>query len=196
MVHSPRRQSWGSSVLGNKWKICSSLSTNLKLLSQIQGNLINNRDYVLVYNFCWGGRCEYCTGLERKKQQKAKKKSYTYIRSLVYLLAMFTLILFCIFCWRLFFQWRFDPIPGHDLPVRDFGITLIGPTTLSRSPLDERSAWRRDHALKTHNTQRRQTSVLPAGFETTVPASFRPQTYTLERAVTGIGFSLEIRRDS
>jgi len=33
--------------------------------------------------------------------------------------------------------WRFDPIPGHDLPLRGFAITLIGQTTLGKSPLDD-----------------------------------------------------------
>ena len=94
-----------------------------------------------------------------------------------------------------FFQWRFDPIPGHDLPVRDFGITPIGPITIGRIPPDERSARSRDLSLETHNTQQRQASVLPAGFETTVPASVRLQTHALDCAVTGIGFSLEISRD-
>jgi hypothetical protein len=113
---------------------------------------------------------------------------------LVYLLAMFTLLFSsAFFFWIFFLQWLFDPIPGHDLPVRDFGITLIGPITLGRSPLDERSARRRERSLKTNNTQQRP--VLPAGFETTVPASFRPQTHALDRAVTGIGFSLRISKD-
>jgi hypothetical protein len=137
-------------------------------------------------------------GSRNKKQQKAEKRSYTscshifnlsyiYKKKLHKFCTTFSLEFF-------FFQWRFDPIPGHDLPVRDFGITLIGPTTLG-SPLDERSARSRDRSLKTHNNQQRQTSVLPAGFETTVPASFRPQTHTLDGAVTGIGFSLDISRD-
>jgi hypothetical protein len=32
---------------------------------------------------------------------------------------------------------RFDPIPGHGLPLRGFAITHIGHTTLSGTPLDE-----------------------------------------------------------
>jgi hypothetical protein len=32
--------------------------------------------------------------------------------------------------------------------------------------------------------------MLPAGFEPAAPASDRPQTHALERAATGIGFSL------
>jgi hypothetical protein len=34
----------------------------------------------------------------------------------------------------------------------------------------------------------RQTPMPPVGFEPTIPASARPQTYALDRAATGIGF--------
>jgi len=39
----------------------------------------------------------------------------------------------------------------------------------------------------TRNTHNRQTSMPPVGFETTIPASERQQTYALERAATGTG---------
>jgi len=32
---------------------------------------------------------------------------------------------------------RFDPIPGRGLPLQGFAITLIGNTTVGRTPLDE-----------------------------------------------------------
>jgi magnesium-transporting ATPase (P-type) len=57
--------------------------------------------------------------------------------------------------------------------------------TFGRNPLDEWSALRRDLYLTTHNTHNRQTSMPPAGFEPTISASERPQTYVLDRAVTG-----------
>jgi hypothetical protein len=38
-------------------------------------------------------------------------------------------------------------------------------TTVGRTPLDERSAHRRDLYLTTHNTHNRQTSMPPVGFE-------------------------------
>jgi hypothetical protein len=59
--------------------------------------------------------------------------------------------------------------------------------TVGRTPLDEWSARRRDLYLTTHNTHTRQPFMLPAGFEPTIPASERPQTYALDRAATGIG---------
>jgi hypothetical protein len=60
-------------------------------------------------------------------------------------------------------------------------------TTVGRTPLDEGSARRRDLYLTTHNTHKRQTSMPQLGFEPTIPASARPQTYAVDRAVTGIG---------
>jgi len=41
--------------------------------------------------------------------------------------------------------------------------------------------------LTTHNSYKRQTSMLPAGFKCAIPAGERPQTHALYRAVTGIG---------
>jgi hypothetical protein len=44
--------------------------------------------------------------------------------------------------------------------------------------------------LTTHNTHRRQTSMPPPGFEPTISAGERPQTYTLDRAATATGIYL------
>jgi len=52
-------------------------------------------------------------------------------------------------------------------------------TTVERTPLDEWSAWRRDLYLTTHNTHNRQTSMPSVGFEPTISAGERPQTYVL-----------------
>ena len=60
-------------------------------------------------------------------------------------------------------------------------------TTIDKTPLDELSARRRDFYLTTHNTHNSQTSVPFVGFEPTIPAGERPQTYVLDRAVTGTG---------
>jgi hypothetical protein len=75
------------------------------------------------------------------------------------------------------------PGPPH---YRGFTITLRY-TTLGRTLLTELSVRRRDLHLTTHNTHKRQTSRHPAGFESTVPASERPQTHDLDRAVLGLG---------
>ena len=60
-------------------------------------------------------------------------------------------------------------------------------TTVGRTSLDEWSARRRDLYLTTHNTYNRQTSMPPVGFEPTISAGERPQTYALDRAATGTG---------
>jgi hypothetical protein len=57
--------------------------------------------------------------------------------------------------------------------------------TVGRTPLDEWSARRRDIYLPTHNTDNRQTSMPPVGFEPTISASERPQTYVLGPTGTG-----------
>ena len=68
-------------------------------------------------------------------------------------------------------------------------------TTVSRTPLEEWSARRRDLYLTTHNTQHRQTSMPPVGFEPTISAGERPQTYALDRAATGTGlFAIQINK--
>jgi hypothetical protein len=53
-------------------------------------------------------------------------------------------------------------------------------TTVGRIPLDERSAHRRDLYLTTHNIHKRQTSMPLVGFEPTISACERPQTYALD----------------
>ena len=63
-------------------------------------------------------------------------------------------------------------------------------STVGRSPLDERSARRRDLYLATHNTQNRQTSMAPVGFEPTISSGEQPQTHGLDRVATGIGLNL------
>ena len=59
--------------------------------------------------------------------------------------------------------------------------------TVGRTTLDEWSAHSRDLYLTTHNTHDRQTSMPPVGFEPTISAVERPQTYALDRAATGTG---------
>jgi hypothetical protein len=55
-------------------------------------------------------------------------------------------------CNLFFILWRFDPIPGHGLPIWGLAMTLIGRTTLGRAPLDKWSV-RRQIPLpdNTHN---------------------------------------------
>ena len=60
-------------------------------------------------------------------------------------------------------------------------------TTIGRTPLDEWSARRKDLYLTTHNTHNRQTSMPPVGFEATISAGERPQTYALDRQARVLG---------
>src|SRR5215475_7063299 len=55
-------------------------------------------------------------------------------------------------------------------------------TTVGRTPLDERSARRRDLYLTTHDTHNRQTSMPPVGFEPTISAGVRPQAAHLPKS--------------
>ena len=66
-------------------------------------------------------------------------------------------------------------------------ITFNDKHTLGRTPLDEGSARRRELCLTTHNTHKTPTSMPPAGFEPTIPASERRQSHALDRTATGIG---------
>jgi hypothetical protein len=71
------------------------------------------------------------------------------------------------------------PRPPHYSRFRDH--------RLGRTPLDEWPVRRRDLYLTTHNTRKRQTSMPPAGFKPTIPASERQWTHALDPAATGIG---------
>jgi hypothetical protein len=75
---------------------------------------------------------------------------------------------------------RSYPILRPGLPLRGFAITLIGHTTLGKTPSDHSDAQTR------HNTCNRQTSSPLVKFELTIPANERPQTDALDRAATGI----------
>jgi len=44
-----------------------------------------------------------------------------------------------------------------------------------------------DLHLSKHNTRKRQISMSPAGFQTAILGSKRPQTHALDRAAAGIG---------
>ena len=63
----------------------------------------------------------------------------------------------------------------------------VSRSALCRTPLDEWSARRTDLYLITYNTPKRQTSMLPTGFEPTISANERPQIDASDRASTVIG---------
>ena len=67
-------------------------------------------------------------------------------------------------------------------------------TTVGRTPVGEWSACNRDICLTTRNTYNRYTCMLPAGFEPTISAGERPQTYALDSAATWTGYIFNIAR--
>jgi len=92
-----------------------------------------------------------------------------------------------------FFLWRCDPTRVMASSFLRFLDHTQRRTAVGRTPLDEWSARRRDLYLTTHNTHNRQTSMSPVGFEPTISAGERPQTYVLDLAATGTGMQCDLR---
>ena len=91
-------------------------------------------------------------------------------------------------CINFFFSlWRCRPTRTMASPFLRFLDHTQWRITVGRTPLYEWSARRRELYLTTHNTYNRQTSTPPVGFEPTISAGERPQTYALDRATTGTG---------
>jgi len=84
------------------------------------------------------------------------------------------------------FLWRCGPTRATASLLLRFLDHTQRHTTVSRTPLNEWSSRRRNLYLTNHNTHNRQTSMSPAGFEPTNPASERPRTLTFDRVATGI----------
>ena len=93
-----------------------------------------------------------------------------------------------------FALWHYGPTRAMAFSFTRFLDHTQRSTTVGRTPLDEWSARRKDLYLTTHNTHNRQTDIHapPVGFETTISAGERPQTYPLDRADIGTG---EIQRN-
>ena len=84
-----------------------------------------------------------------------------------------------------FFNWRNSPPWARVSSFTRFLNQTQWRTTVCRTLLVEWLARRRDLYLTTHNTHNRQTSMPPVGFESTISAGERPQTYALYRAAFG-----------
>ena len=79
------------------------------------------------------------------------------------------------FAVSLLFPMAQQPLVGQGLLITEVSRSYsFRHTTLSRTPLDVWSARRRDLYLTTQYTHKRQTSMPPAGFETTIPTSEMP----------------------
>jgi len=94
--------------------------------------------------------------------------------------------------WVFFFWWCCNPMRAMASSFLRFLDHTQRRTTFGRTPLDEWSARRRDLYLTTHNTHNRQTSMPPVGFEPTISAGKRPQTYGLDRTATGTSNCFEV----
>jgi hypothetical protein len=73
-----------------------------------------------------------------------------------------------------FFLWLCDPTRVRASSYLRFLDHTQRRTTFGRTPLDERSARRRDLYLTTHDTHNRQISMPPVGFKHTISAGERP----------------------
>jgi len=71
--------------------------------------------------------------------------------------------------------------------LRGFAITLTGHKTLGRTPLEKGSVRRTDIYLTTRSNFKRQTSILPVGFEPKIRTSERHRTHALDRSATRFG---------
>ena len=74
-------------------------------------------------------------------------------------------------------MWRCGPTQAMASSLMRFLDHIQRRTKVGRTPLDKLAAHRRDLDLITHNNHKRQTSMLPAGFEPTISADKRPQNY-------------------
>jgi hypothetical protein len=70
---------------------------------------------------------------------------------------------------------------------------------LTQAPQSVGLLWTRDRPVPetdNTNTQKRQTSMPPVGFEPTIPGSARPQSYALDCEATGIGMEIVLKNIS
>jgi hypothetical protein len=96
----------------------------------------------------------------------------------------------------LFCFWRHSPQWARASSFTSFLDHTQRSTTVCRTPLDEWSARRRDLYLTTYNTHNRQISRPLVGFEPTISAGERPQTYAFDGVVTWIGHSWYIQKEN
>jgi hypothetical protein len=87
------------------------------------------------------------------------------------------LLLYTTLIYLLLFVMAQQPLVRQDLLITEASQSHWRHIILGRTPVDEWSALRRHLCLTTHNTQNRQTSMSPAGFETTILPSERQQTH-------------------
>jgi hypothetical protein len=87
-------------------------------------------------------------------------------------------------------MWRYGPTRATVSSFLMFLDHAQQRTTDGRTPLNMWSAHRRYIYVTTYNTHKRQMSVSPAGFESTIPVKRRQKAHTVDRATTGVGIHL------
>jgi hypothetical protein len=143
--------------------------------------------------------CEFYPGICLTTEEEARKTSvrlretsvrvqYTYYQNTHTLQNPHTLTHTHTHTHTLFFLlWHCDPTRVMASSFLRFLDHTQRRTTVGRTHLDEWSARRRELYLTTHNTHNRQTSMPPVGFQHTISAGVRSQTYALDRAAIGTG---------
>ena len=117
---------------------------------------------------------------------------FTLLLLLLLLVVVVVAVVVVVVSFFLFLLWRCGPTRSIASSFTRFLDHTQRRTAVGRTPLDEWSVRRRDLYLTTRNTDNRQTSMPPVGFEPTNSVSERPQTYALDRAATGTGSSSSI----
>jgi hypothetical protein len=88
-------------------------------------------------------------------------------------------------------NWWIFPSPMAQQPLMGQVLLIIEASqSHSDTPYSVGLHWTSDQpdAETTHNTHKKQTSMPPTGFETTIPASERPQNHALDRTASRIGY--------
>jgi len=78
--------------------------------------------------------------------------------------------------------WWHRPLSGLDQPIVDVSKSHNRHFTLGRAPLDQRPLY-----PTAHNIDKSQTFMRPVGSVISIRATLQPQTYSFDRAATGIG---------
>ena len=122
------------------------------------------------------------------------KKTIYFVSCALYLMwvtgSLYSL-LFSFFYWRFVCFWCNSPQWTRVSSFTRFLDHTQWSTTVGRTPLDEWSARRRDLYLTTHSTHNKQTSMPLVGFEPTISAGKRLQTYALDCTATATSISIE-----
>ena len=145
------------------------------------------KKYVLIFSTAFVRNISHSAkNLERYYHKRTALTSSCTVHVMFLLLLLLLLLLL--------FSWRYNPLWLYfHSQVAGFSLLVFSrfldhtqrSATVGRTPLDEWSFRRKDLYMTTHNTHNRQTYIPRLGFEPTISAVERPNTYALDRAATG-----------